>query len=526
MTPFEEYSTECFDREFTLRDLLRGIDGERLLAALRVLLEKPVRLVDADGENLIPQESEGETKPAAGIPLRGELETIGALEADVATERLRAAADLVELMLQAGARYLMTSNLYKQTQQADYEELQKRHAALEKSEARYKALAETLEQRVKEQVKTIETTRLKLYQSEKLASVGRLAAGIAHEINNSLTILIASLESLGMLVAAQTAASGGGEATKLVADARAGAARIASIVRDLSGFTRADGAPGPVDLRAVLGSCVRMLRAQVRPRARLVVTEGPVPAIMGTEARLSQVVFNLLLNAAQAVPEGRPDENQIHVSLSARDGNVVLAVSDTGVGIAEGERERVFEPFYTTKAHGTGLGLFVTRSIVEEFGGAVRVSENTPRGATFTVTFPSSNESPRARRRTTPRGMARGRVLIVDDEPLIAQSLARLLRPLASISADGAERALEIFEGDREFDLVLCDLMMPGKSGIDLFEAARARWPELEERFVFMTGGVYTERAREFVARVDNTLLEKPITKEALLSVITRIGRE
>lgn len=372
----------------------------------------------------------------------------------------------------------------------------------------------------------VEALRAHAAFQERLASMGMVAAGIAHEINNSLTILIASLESLGMLVAAQTAASGGGEATKLVADARAGAARIASIVRDLSGFTRADGAPGPVDLRAVLGSCVRMLRAQVRPRARLVVTEGPVPAIMGTEARLSQVVFNLLLNAAQAVPEGRPDENQIHVSLSARDGNVVLAVSDTGVGIAEGERERVFEPFYTTKAHGTGLGLFVTRSIVEEFGGAVRVSENTPRGATFTVTFPSSNESPRARRRTTPRGMARGRVLIVDDEPLIAQSLARLLRPLASISADGAERALEIFEGDREFDLVLCDLMMPGKSGIDLFEAARARWPELEERFVFMTGGVYTERAREFVARVDNTLLEKPITKEALLSVITRIGRE
>jgi signal transduction histidine kinase/CheY-like chemotaxis protein len=351
---------------------------------------------------------------------------------------------------------------------------------------------------------------------ERLAAMGVIAAGVAHEINNSLTSLTANLESLSHLALA-------GDTPNTVAEAREGARRITAIVGDLGRFSRAEAEAGPVDLRKVVASCVRMLKAQIRSRARVVIEDAEISPVVGTESRLAQVVFNLVLNAAQAVPEGRPHENVIKIAVRQEARIVVLSVSDTGEGLTPEARTRLFEPFHTTKSHGTGLGLFVTRGIVQDLGGTIEARDASPRGTIFTVRFPASERPVRPRRETTPRGIQRRRVLIVDDEELILSSLARLVRPLAAVQAQGVDRALEILEGDREFDIVLCDLMMPGRTGMELFEQVSTRWPELAPHFVFMTGGLYTDRARDFVARTDNAVLEKPITKSALLALMDKL---
>ncbi len=364
--------------------------------------------------------------------------------------------------------------------------------------------------------------RLHAAFQERMAGLGVIAAGVAHEINNSLTFVVASLDALAPLVSASALATG--EGPKLVNDAREGAARITRIARDLRGFSKPTGADGPIDVKSVIESCVRMLQSQVRPRARLVVEDsGPVPHVMGSEARLAQIAFNLLLNAAQAIPEGAPESNEVHVSLRANGSVVVLTVADTGPGVSPELRKRIFDPFFTTKSTGIGLGLFVTRGLIEDLGGTITVEDNATRGALFVVTFPVARAVVAPKKHTTPRGLPRRRVLIVDDEPLILSSLARLLKPLKVVTANSVASAIELLTGDREFDLILCDMMMPDKSGMDLFETARDRWPELAGRFVFMSGGVYTDRAREFLDRVDNMLLEKPLTRDDLLSVISKI---
>ena len=357
---------------------------------------------------------------------------------------------------------------------------------------------------------------------ERMAGLGLIAAGVAHEINNSLTFVVASLDALAPLVASSPLALG--EGPKLVKDAREGAARITRIARDLRGFSRPTAADGPLDVKSVVASCARMLQSHVSLRARLVVRDDEtLPPVTGSEARFAQIAFNLLLNAAQSIPEGAPEANEVRVSLRARRAVVVLEVADTGSGVSPELRKRIFDPFFTTKATGVGLGLFVTRGLVQELGGTITVEDNAPHGTKFVVSLPAARAVGAPKRHTTPRGLPRRRVLIVDDEPLILTSLARLLKPLKVVTVDSVASALELLAHDREFDLILCDMMMPYKSGMDLFETAHVRWPELTARFVFMSGGVYTNRAREFLDRIDNLSLEKPLTRDDLLSVISKI---
>jgi hypothetical protein len=167
-----------FDREFGLRELLSGTTMRRLEDSLRVLLGDRFRLVSEAGEVLL---GDGAAVPGMGrAEIRHDLETLGYLESVDADEgRLRAAVSLLELMMQVSARYYMASELHIVAVQSDYEELQQEHAALMESDARYKALSETLEQRVQEQVKAIQSAHRRLYQTEKMASVGQLAAGRA-----------------------------------------------------------------------------------------------------------------------------------------------------------------------------------------------------------------------------------------------------------------------------------------------------------------------------------------------------------
>ncbi len=243
----------------------------------------------------------------------------------------------------------------------------------------------------------------KLRNTERMASLGTLAAGVAHEINNPLSYLLSNLrfmnDELRELAEAGQSLAGerGEEVREALKEALVGSERVREIVRDLKTFSRqGDEQREPVDLHAVLDSCVNLAWSEIRHRARLVKAYGQVPPVMGNASRLGQVFLNLLVNAAQAIPPGRELQGQeIHLSTWHEERWVGVAVRDTGVGIPPENRARLFSAFFTTKPEGvgTGLGLSIVQGIVVALGGRITVESEPGKGSTFRVLLPVAGAS-------------------------------------------------------------------------------------------------------------------------------------
>lgn len=398
----------CFDRELALGELLAGVDRPRLLAALQTLLAGPVRLSDADGATVL-----GAAAPAAArrVAVRGELEPLGFLEADAPEQNLAAAAQLLDLILRAAARYQMAADLHLETVREDFRELQRRHDALHASETRYRELAANLERRVAEQVQTLDQTRRQLYQAEKLASVGQLAAGVAHEINNPVGFIssnlstaqayVAQLAEFGRRVAAEAPPALQqhwreqdldyvlDDFAALLKESLDGARRVARIVADLKGFARVDGAAlAPEDLNDIIRGVCNVTRSHTGGQVEVLLELSPLPKLECNAAALGQVFYNLLINAVQAM--GGQRDAQLRIS-SARCGDgIEVRVADNGPGIPEEVLPRIFEPFFTTKdvGQGTGLGLSVCTDVIHAHGGRIGVQSRRGEGAEFTVYLP------------------------------------------------------------------------------------------------------------------------------------------
>ncbi len=397
-----------FERELTLQELLRGVDVRRLLGALENLLLAPVSIVD---ENETPVFEDGPTTPSAPkVPLIGELEPLGYLAAEAEPRLLQAAADVVALLLRANARYLIASDLHLKTQRDDFEELQRRHAALEVSEQRYKTLAKTLEQRVREQVKTIEKAQIRLYENEKLASVGRLAAGIAHEINNPIGFIrsnlntissyLESLKKIGAVVESGASTQAIQAAWKeedmaflqqdlreILDESISGTSRIAGIVKDLKGFSRVDQAAyESTDINDIIRQVCHVAAAEVDGKAEIGLDLGDLPSLHCQPGQLGQVFLALLLNAADAMTA----RGKILIRSRLDDNRIRVDVRDNGCGIAESALSHVFEPFFTTKevGKGIGLGLTVCRDIVESHGGTLDIKSRSGKGTLVTLCLP------------------------------------------------------------------------------------------------------------------------------------------
>jgi PAS domain S-box-containing protein len=380
-------------------------------------------------------------------------------------------------------------------------------------------------------VTEVKAVQEQLMQSDRLASVGLLAAGVAHEVNNPLAYLSAALDFLHDHAAELDARPElRADLVQALEDARDGARRVRHVVRDLGTFSgMRDERLSRVELPPILESAMHLAENEIRYRARLVRELGPAPAVMANEARLGQVALNLLINAAQALPEGRSEEQEIRVVVATDPrGRAVFEVRDTGGGVPPDVTGKIFDPFFTTKPQGvgTGLGLSICRGIVVGLGGEIVHEPRPGGGSIFRVSLPPApSETPAPRPAASAAGAARrGRVLVVDDEPAVASAIRRALAAGHDVVTCGsAEEALAAFRRGERFDAILCDLMMPGMTGMDLHEALAQLVPEQASRMVVLTGGAFTDLARAFLARVPLPRCEKPFDSAELRALVADV---
>ena len=241
----------------------------------------------------------------------------------------------------------------------------------------------------RQDITELKDMQARLMVAERMASLGTLAGGVAHEINNPLAYVMSNLRFIAdELASVGTKMSGLAEATEVLGETLQGAEQIRTIVQSLNAFSRANEQRGPVDLKQVLELAVSMSSSEIRYRARLVKDYVEAPPVEGNDSRLGQVFLNLLVNAAHAIPEGRPNDNEIRVVTRMQGADhVAIEIQDTGCGIPPDVQRRVFEPFFTTKpvGKGTGLGLSICHGIVKSFGGKISVASEIGKGSTFRV---------------------------------------------------------------------------------------------------------------------------------------------
>ncbi len=378
-------------------------------------------------------------------------------------------------------------------------------------------------------------------RSERMASIGTMAAGIAHEINNPLSYVLGNLQLLGEDLDELDRAVGGDAVSSMrdmIADSAAGAQRIRKIVDGVRSFTRVEeSAPQAVDVNAAVDAAVSFAQHELKIRAVLGLSLGATRPAMIDETQLVQVVVNLLVNAAQALPDGCAADNSVTVTTEDEGEFISIRVTDTGPGVPAALKERIFDPFYTTKpiGTGTGLGLSICHTIIEQCGGSIEL-EPRERGARFHVKLPAAAATPAGRE--DERGAGAGRpaalpaLLIIDDEPALRNMLSRALRKSFSIQQAGSGReALSLIDAGASFDLILCDVMMPEVAGMDVLERLRAVRPELVPRFIFTTGGSFSEDVRAALQHDGVEVVRKPIEVAALrdhltarMNVLGRVG--
>ncbi|HEY3255343.1 MAG TPA: ATP-binding protein, partial [Polyangiaceae bacterium] len=300
----------------------------------------------------------------------------------------------------------------------------------------------------------------------------------------------------------------------------------AFIVKGLRGFARIDEDDvDSLDINEVVQTACNLVRHQIRHVARVQFDLQASERLPASRGRLIQVVLNLLLNAAQAIEEG--GGSTILVTTSSTSDGVLVRVEDDGPGVPGEIAVRVFDPFFTTKAadRGTGLGLSVCADIIHRHRGTFRLCKGQLSGACFEATIPlQTGLLPRITPRSSlPPSGPPLRILVIDDEVMLIRAYRRLLgRQHDVVAAYGGEEALAVLACDQGFDLILCDLMMPGTDGVSVYEGLQGTFPELLERVVFSSGGPTSARAQDFLRRPGIVCLDKPISSEALMDFVAQ----
>lgn len=380
--------------------------------------------------------------------------------------------------------------------------------------------------------------RAKMMEMDRMIAVGTLASGVAHEINNPLSFVHANLEFLLRRMCAGDCEEAcpvfkdlvGGDVREVVLDSLEGTNRIRDIVSDLRTMAPSELKElEPMEVEQTLETALNMASNQIEQRARVVRDYDDLPTIESDESGLAQVFLNLLVNAAQAIPEGTPEDDEIHVSTRRDDSDVVVEISDTGEGIAESDIDRIFDPFFSTKpqGQGMGLGLSICRTTIRELGGHIEVDSEVGRGSTFRVIVPgrvAANESSEFSVPDDPFGDKTGRIVVIDDEEKLLRSLERQLGEQFEVETyDKAEDALRQLESRATPEMILCDLQMPEVSGVEFLRRLEPERPDCCQRLVFITGGAFTEEVREFVEETEYRVLRKPLVLKDLMEAIEEL---
>lgn len=377
----------------------------------------------------------------------------------------------------------------------------------------------------------------RIESAERQISLGQVAGGVLHEINNLATIVLSNLENAQHRLGAlrpHLSAVGHPTLDEILAsfEEDIGAmSKMTAIAAELRLFSRGDASDdAAADLDETVRRTLRLLEGRLRLRAHIHCDLGGVSRVAADEGKLSQVLINLLLNAADALDESESSERSISISTSVEGRFATLRVADTGCGIRLEDQQRVFEPFFTSKplGRGSGLGLSVCSGLVASWGGSIRVESEPDRGTCFSVTLPLNGRPRPASQPAAPRPTTtptRCKILLVDDLDAPRRALRRLIqRHHDVVEASSGADALEILRS-RSFDVVLCDMMMPEMSGVEFYERARILAPDLESRFIFLTGGAFTEDARAALDASRLPVLPKPVTRAALLEAIDTATR-
>lgn len=358
-----------------------------------------------------------------------------------------------------------------------------------------------------------------LSQSERLAAVGLLAAGVAHEINNPLTYVTEILQDI---------AEGVDEGKSVqVEDALGGCERIRRIVADLGSFSRARDEVSVFRVEAPLQVALAMASNEIRHRATLDVDLKATHLVRADSGRLSQVFVNLLTNAAHAIEEGNTDSNVVTVESWDEARHLCVAISDTGVGIPDDDVVRLFDPFFSTKATGVGLGLAICRDIVEAAGGTIVVERAVERGTRFVVRLPVVRSERPEPLESEPKPAAhfhRARVLIIDDDIHVARALARILHKHDCVIAIGGLDGKDLLGEDRLFDVILCDVMMPDMSGPELYRWLADTDSTTAERMHFVTGGAFGDRGTSLLEEMPSRVITKPFDRFEVRSLVARMA--
>jgi len=372
-----------------------------------------------------------------------------------------------------------------------------------------------------------------LVGADRLSSMGALAAGMAHEINNPLAYVVSNVsyahEVIAPLLEAGAPLRGPAavDAVQALLEAVEGAERVRKIVQDLKTFSRADGdEKGLVDVRESLRMALSMARSSLKHRARVETDFAEVPLVEAAEHRLGQVFLNLVVNAAQAIPEGRSGQDVIRVTARAVGKSVVVEVRDTGCGIGPEVLTRLFEPFFTTKPSGTGLGLSICHGIVTGMGGRIEVESLPGKGSTFRVVLPASSQAGSATTRAVVAAALpgpAGRILLVDAEERVGQAFRRILSPPHAVAHETSLRAAVARLVRREpFDLVLCDLAAEGGSIDDLRATLASSVPDGARRFVLLSAGACSDGSRALLAS-GLPVIDKPFQPAAVRAQVARL---
>jgi CheY-like chemotaxis protein len=365
-----------------------------------------------------------------------------------------------------------------------------------------------------------------LLLADRLAVIGTISAALAHEVNNPLfcvsTSLISIAEELATIAAEQDSVH------ELIDEALRGVQRIEHTLADLRTFARVNGdGPRAVRVTQVLDASVRLASNEIRHRAQLVRDYRSDPCVVADESSLAQVFLNVVIVAAQSIPEGDASSNLLKVAVWSEDGRVEIEITDSSQGNDKQRLERALNPSNNTVERlRSGVGLYVTEQLVSRMGGQIRATSDERTGNCFRLSFPTVQEAPVLPTRP-PLRVVRDRtlrILVIDDEEPVVRALARSLRGHTVTCVTSGREAIELLRNDGPFDLVLCDVMMPDVTGADVYDAVRAENAGAAQRIVFVTGGAFTQNATEFLKSVPNRRIEKPFSRSSIEAIIDEMS--